>query len=602
MVNAKQLSDIANVMRRDVAVMTTAAGSGHPTSCFSCAEIMSVIFFNEMNYDVSDSGNANNDEFILSKGHAAPIFYSALYRAGAVKTRLESLRKLTSRLEGHPIPKSLPWVKIATGSLGQGLSAGVGMALAAKLQKRKFRTYVLLGDSEVAEGSNWEAFQLADYYKLNNLVAVIDVNRLGQRGETMFGHSVRNYKKIISSFGWKVIVVNGHNVKQLIKAFASARKSKSPICIIAKTLKGAGVSFLENKNGWHGKALDDRELGQALNELPHVHMPHVKIAKPGRVNYSSKKSSLKLTKYKYGEEVATRDAYGSALASLARSDSDVLALDSEVSNSTRSARVKEVSKRQFIETFIAEQNMIGMALGLSKKGFNVYASSFAAFLSRAHDQIRMAALSNPNFTVCGSHAGVSIGEDGASQMGLEDIAIFRGLPNSTVLYPSDAVSCEKLLALTRNVKGIKYIRTTRGKTPVVYLNEEKFVLGDFKILKQGRKDRAVLVGAGMTLHECLKAQEKLGNVAVVDLYCIKPFNSRKFISFVKKHGGKIVVAEDHYRAGGIGEMLAEELENSGIKIKHLFVDEVPHSGSSRELMKKYKIDSGAIVQSIKRLR
>jgi transketolase len=601
MTSEKQLIDLANAMRRDVLEMTTAAGSGHPSSCLSCAEIMSSLFFHEMRYDIKNSENPDNDEFILSKGHAAPILYSALHKAGCIKTDLMKLRKLKSPLEGHPIPKSLNWVKVASGSLGQGLSVGVGMALAGKLQGRKFRVYILMGDSESAEGSVWEALQLAPYYNLDNLCLVIDANRLGQRGQTMVGHELEKYSEGIKSFGWKTIIVDGHDVKQITEAFESARRNGLPTAIIARTWKGKGVSFIENREGWHGRALNKEELKEALEEIPKIKIQNIKIEKPHKIEiYENKKSKLKSCPYEPGAEVATRLAYGIALANLAKSNPKIIAVDAEVSNSTKSEEVRKTRPGQFVEAFIAEQDMVGICLGLSKKGFDVFGSTFSAFLSRAHDQIRMSAISNGNFVLCGSHSGVSIGEDGASQMGLEDIAMFRALPSSIVFYPSDGISTEKLVYLAHKLKGIKYIRTTRDKTPVIYNEKENFPLGEFKVLRESKKDRIVLVGSGITLHEALAASELLLKKkvasAVVDLYCIKPLNAKRFISFVKKHGKRIVVAEDHYEEGGIGEMLAEELENSGIEIKHLFVGEVPHSGSARELLEKYKIDRKAIVK------
>ncbi len=602
----KELRELANLMRRDVLKMTTAAGSGHPSSCLSCAEIVSALFFRVMKYDISNPDNPDNDEFILSKGHAAPILYSALAHAGCIKHDLMKLRKLSSPLEGHPVPKSLKWVKAATGSLGQGPAIGVGMALAGRLQGRKYMTYVLTGDSEMAEGSVYESLQLASHYNLNNLCLVIDANRLGQRGETMIGRDMEKLKKGIESFGWQAVVVNGHGVKELVSALLNAGKLGRPTAIIARTLKGKGVSFVEDKDGWHGKVLTKAELEKALREIPDNKISRIKIEKPEKLEIEKNKSAkFKFNSYELGGMVSTRTAYGKSLANLAKTNSKIIAVDAEVSNSTKSEEVKFVRPGQFIETFIAEQNLVGICLGLSKKGFNVFGSTFAAFLSRAHDQIRMSALSNGNFTLVGSHAGVSIGEDGASQMGLEDIAMFRTLPNSIIFYPSDGVSTEKLTYLASKLKGIKYLRTTRNKTPVIYSEKDKFELGDFKILKESKKDKVVLVGAGVTLHECLKASELLGKnkikTAVVDLYCVKPFNSKKFANFVKKHGGKIVVAEDHYTEGGIGEMLAEELKNTGLKIKHLAVKEIPHSGKSEELLKKYKIDAGAIAGTAKRL-
>lgn len=585
---------IANVLRRDSLVMTSSAGSGHPSSCLSCAEIMSVLFFDEMRYDVKNPFNPDNDEFILSKGHASPILYASLFRAGCIKNKLEDLRKLRSPLEGHPLPRSLDWIKVGTGSLGQGLSVGVGMCLATKLQKRKFRTFVLVGDSESAEGSVYEALELAVYYGLNNLITIIDINRLGQRGETMIGHDIEKYNKKFSGFGCNVISIDGHDVGQIIRAFRKTRSSKKPVVILAKTFKGRGVSFLEDKENWHGKALSKEQLGEALNQIPKFDMPKVRIKKPDKIKFNFEKKRLKRVKFK-DEEIATRKAYGMSLARLAESNSAVIAVDAEVSNSTYSEEVKKIEPKQFIEGFIAEQNMIGMSLGLSIKGFNVFASSFAAFLSRAYDQIRMANISDGNFTICGSHAGVSIGEDGASQMGLEDISMFRNLVGSSVFYPSDAVSSEKLTVLASRLKGMKYIRTTRSKTSLIYDKNENFGLGDFKILRESKKDKAVLVGSGITTHEALKAYEELQkkkvNVAVVDLYCVKPFNYDKFAQFVKKHGNRIILAEDHHKEGGIGEMIAGGIVGSGIKMKHLAIEEIPHSGTKEELLRKYGVDS-----------
>lgn len=604
--NEKQLQDLANAMRRDVLKMTSAAGSGHPTSCLSTAELMSVLFFHEMKYDVGNPSNPDNDEFILSKGHAAPILYSALSRAGAIKGDLMKLRKLKSPFEGHPIPNSLKWIKVATGSLGQGPSIGVGMSLAGRLQGRKFRTYVLAGDSEMSEGSVFEALQLAPYYNLENLCLIIDVNRLGQTGQTMIGHDLKRFAEGIKSFKWHAIAIDGHNVKQVADAFEEARKTGLPTAIIARTWKGKGISFAENKGGWHGRALNEEELADALKEIPEAKVKKVKIKKPEKVDVvKNKKSKFYFNPYEIGGFVATRMAYGKALGSLARANPSVIAVDAETGNSTKVEEVKKAKPGQYVQAFIAEQDMVGICLGLSKKGYNVFGSTFAAFLSRAHDQIRMSALSSGNFTLCGSHAGVQIGEDGPSQMGLEDLAMFRALPKSIIFYPSDAISSEKLTYLASKTKGLKYIRTTRGKTPVLYGSKEEFKVGDFKVLKKSGKDRIVLVGAGITVHECLTAYEKLKqkkiNSAVVDLYCVKPFNSKKFIDFVKKHGRKVVVVEDHYAEGGIGEMLAEELENKGIGIKHLAVKEIPHSGKSNELLSKYGIDWKAVVKSARKL-
>ena len=568
---------------------------------------MSVLFFNEMKYDIKSPRYENNDEFILSKGHAAPILYSALFRAGCIHYDLKSLRKLTSHLEGHPMPRDIKWVKVATGSLGQGLSVGVGMALAAKLQKNNYRTYVLMGDSECTEGSIYEAMQIAAHNELNNICAIVDVNRLGQSGETILGHNLEAYKKRFLGFGWNVIIVDGHNIKQLLNAFEKIRKEKKkPSIIIAKTLKGKGVSFIENKEGKHGVALKKEELELALKEIPDSLMPQIEILKPKETKFNLIINENKIvTHYKLKELIATRESYGKALVKLARKNNLIIATDGETKNSTHAEELLKYDKKKYIEAYIAEQNMIGMALGLSVKGYNVFASSFAAFLTRAHDQIRMAAISNANLTIVGSHAGVSIGEDGASQMGLEDISMFRSLPNSIVLYPSDGVSTEKLVCLTSNTKGIKYIRTTRSKTPVIYNNKEEFQLGEFKIVKNSENDKTVLLGAGITLHEALKAYDILKrneiNVAVVDCYCIKPFNHKKLIEVCKKSGNKLIVIEDHYKEGGIGEMINSYLINSGIQIINLCVKELPHSGKPEELLEKYGIDYNAIIKKVKEI-
>ena len=602
----KQLKDISNVIRRDCAVSTTKAGSGHLSTCLSSVEIMSVLFFDEMKYDTSNAFNKNNDDFILSKGHAAPALYSCLKRAGCIKDDLNDLRKLDSNLEGHPVPHSaLPWIKAATGSLGQGLSVGVGMALAAKLQKRKFRVYVLLGDGEIAEGSIYEACQLAVNLNLDNLVAIVDVNRQGQTGETILGHDMKSYKKRFEGFGWKTILIDGHKIEQIVNALKLVRKSNKPVVILAKTFKGKGISFIENKNDWHGKAMNENQLEKALKEIPELVMPKVKIKKPAKDNLKIiKKLKVKIDSYKIGNEVATRDAFGKALMNLCVADKNVLAVDADVANSTRLKFVKGKTPSQFVECYIAEQDMIGVTLGLSKKGFKVFAASFGAFLTRAHDQLRMAAISNADFTINGSHAGVSIGEDGASQMGLEDIAMFRDLQNSIVFYPSDAVSTQKIVHICNSLKGIKYIRTTRDKTPVLYGQNEKFNIGDFKVLKKSNKDSAVLVGSGITLHECLKAHDELKkkkiNVAVVDLYCVKPFNEKKFVEFVEKHGKKVIISEDHYPEGGIGEMLNESLVGKKIEVRHLAIREIPHSGKTKELLNKYGIDWKGIVKEVKK--
>lgn len=592
----KKLQDIANLLRRDSLHLTTSAGTGHPTSCLSSAEIMAVLFFNEMRCNLNDAQNQDNDEFILSKGHAAPILYSALNRLNLITEPLSNFRKLKGHLDENPInSKEEPWIKIASGSSGQGMSVGLGIALAQKMQHRKSRTYVLLGDSEIAEGSVYEACELASFYKVKNLCAILDMNRLGQNGETSINNDVQVHKKRFSSLGFEVFICDGHSIAELLSAFQNARESLGPSIIIARTVKGKGVSFLENKDGWHGKSLNEEELAKAYKEIPAPSFPKISLTSPLKPSKYLKKDSLKVPPLDLNEDISTREAYGRALENLASKDERVIAVDAEVSNSTFSEIVKRFQPDQFIESFFAEQNMIGMSLGLSLKGYHVFASSFAAFLTRAHDQLRMAALSHANMTICGSNSGISIGEDSVFQMGLDDISMFRGLTDSIIFYPSDAISTEKLLDLANKTKGIKYIRTTKAKTPVIYNKKDQFEIGAFKVLKESEKDSIVLIGAGITLHECLKAQVLLKShnihAAVIDLYCIKPLDINKLKHFIKKHGDKLIVAEDHYSVGGLGEMLSLQLIDSGIRVKSLAISKTPHSGSPNELLEKYGINA-----------
>ncbi len=567
---------------------TSAAGSGHPTSCLSCAEIMSCLFFSELK---------SPDDFVLSKGHAAPILWAAYAETGLVPAEeLMNLRKVTSVLEGHPTPL-MPLVKIATGSLGQGLSAGAGMALAKKMVKEKENVYVLLGDGELSEGSVWEAANFASYCKLDNLVAIADINRLGQSQETMHGHDVQAYRKKFEAFGWESEIINGHSVRQILNAFENAGKSKKPFAIIAKTTKGKGVSFLEDKQGRHGKALDEKEKKKALEEIGDV-----KISIPVKLEFYKGKPTIrdfKTDNYKKGEMVATRDGFGNALVNLGKRNKNAVAIDGDVKNSTRLEKFFRQFPERSFQSFIAEQNMVGVALGLSKKGLVPFIATFSAFLTRAHDFIRMAAYSRANLNIVGSHCGVSIGQDGPSQMGLEDISLFLGMAESVILYPCDAVSAEKLVRRMAKYDGICYLRTTREKTPVLYKNSEEFPIGGLKVLRRSEKDKALVIGAGVTVHEALKAYEKLKkekiNIRVIDLYSIMPVNRKSLIKHARECKN-VIVAEDHY-AGGIGSVV------SGIigKISHLYVKAVPRSGKPGELLKKYGIDSSAIVKTVKNL-
>ena len=583
---------------------TTAAGSGHPTTCFSCAEIMSCCFFSELR---------QGDEFVMSKGHAAPILWAAYAESGIIPVKeLMNLRKITSNLEGHPTP-NMPMIKVATGSLGQGLSAGVGMALAQKLGKEKKRVYVLLGDGEIAEGSVWEAANAASYYKLNNLCAIIDVNRLGQSQPTMHGHNLNTYQKKFSAFGWNTIVINGHNVTEILNALKKSKSSthhNKPTVIIARTLKGKGISFIENKEGWHGKALKGDQFEKALKELEKPGINSLKLKsdiKYEKVTYKFK--NFKNNTYKLGEKIATRSAFGKALVNLGKKNKNAVVIDGDVKNSTMTEEFfKNFPKRSF-ESFIAEQNMIGMAIGLSARGKIPFAATFSAFLSRAHDFIRMALYSKANIKIMGSHVGVSIGEDGPSQMGLEDINMFLSIPNSVILYPCDGISTEKLVKEMAKHKGISYMRTTREKTSVIYKNSEKFKLGGLKVIKKSKKDKALIIGAGVTLYEALKAHDKLKkekiNTRVIDLYSIQPIDKKALLKNAKECLGNIIVVEDHY-FGGIGTVISEvfatttkKINNKSIKIKHLYVKEIPRSGKPEELRRKYKIDASAIVRAVK---
>ena len=566
---------------------TTEAGSGHATSCLSCAELMSSLFFSVL---------GQKDEFILSKGHAAPIFWASLAEAGCFpRKELKNLRKLGSFLEGHPTAR-MPWVKVATGSLGQGLSAGVGMALAKKLKNEKGRICVLLGDGECAEGSVWEAANAASYHCLDNICAIVDVNGLGQSGETMHGHNLNVYKNKFEAFGWQAIIVDGHNVQQILSAFAGAKKIKLPFVIIAKTFKGKGVSFLQDKNGWHGKALKKDELAKALLEVGQadIELPS-KFECPKKFN--SKLYGFQLNNYKLGDMISTRDAYGRALVNLGKNNNDVVVIDGDVKNSTMTEYFFEKYPKRAFQSFIAEQNMVGMAVGFSAMGLSPFVATFSAFLSRAHDFIRMAQYSFANIKFAGSHSGISIGQDGPSQMGLEDIPIFLNIPGAVVLYPSDAVSAECLLKETAKFKGISYLRTTREKTKVIYENGEKFSLGGFKIWGKGSKDKALVIAAGITLHEALKAQailkEKNFPVRVIDLYSLRPLDEKSLMREAKECKDNVIVVEDHY-CSGLGFVVSMALG----KVKNLCVSKMPESGKPEELMAKYGIDSSAIIKAI----
>jgi transketolase len=601
------LEGLARLIRYYSLVSTTEAGSGHPTSSLSAADLMTgLLFGGTFRSDLDDPAHPNNDRLIFSKGHASPLFYAVWAAAGKVTEKeLLTLRKFNSPLEGHPTP-AFRYTEAATGSLGQGLSIGAGMAMNAKyLDKLPYRTYVLLGDSEMAEGSVWEAMEIAAYYKLGNLVGILDVNRLGQRGETMYGHDLSIYKRKVAAFGWEPIVIDGHHLPQIVTAFEQASQmGDKPYMIIAKTLKGKGVSFIEDRNGWHGKALKKDELARALRELGPVNKDlRGRIEQPqGARPEPVKAMQAALVSYTTDKPVATRHAYGTALSRLAPQYPDIVALDGEVSNSTYAEIFKNGHPDHFFEMYIAEQNMVGMALGLSVRGRIPFVSTFAAFLTRAADQIRMSQYSNGNIKFCGSHAGVSIGEDGSSQMGLEDIALFRAVLGSVVLYPSDAVSTEKLVEEMAKHKGICYLRTTRMETPTLYRNDEAFWIGGSKVLRSNIKDTATIVAAGITLHEALKAYEELKKenilVRVIDLYSVKPVDVAT-LRQAAEDTGFIITVEDHYAEGGIADAVRTALSMHPAPLHALAVRAMPKSGKPDELLDYEGINAKAIVEAVK---
>ena len=604
------LSEISKTIRHHILTMTTAAGSSHPTSSLSATDLMAGLMFGgNFKFDVKNPNNPNNDRLIFSKGHASPLFYALWCVAGGFpKSELNTLRKFGSLLEGHPTLK-FPFTEAATGSLGQGLSIGVGMAINAKyLDKLPYKTYVLLGDSEMAEGSNWEAMMSAAHYQLNNLVAIVDVNRLGQRGETMFGTDANNYKKKAESFGWKTVTIDGHNHAQIVSALKQAQKSKQPFMIVAKTFKGKGVKFLENKEGWHGKALNAEELERALTGLGQVNEKLViKLNKPA----NKKPAKLKIKALKeidravdYANKMATREAYGHALVEMFPRFPNMVVLDAEVSNSSFAETFKKKYPKNFFEMFIAEQNMIGVALGLSRRGKIPFVSTFAAFFTRAADQIRMSRHSGANIKFVGSHCGVSIGEDGGSQMGLEDIGLFRAIPDSVVLYPADHVSEEKLSICAAEHKGIVYVRTTRGAVEPIYKPTDTFVIGGSTVLRSSWRDKVTIVAAGITLVEALKAYEELKNqgitARVIDLYSIKPLDVAT-LKKASKETNALIVVEDHYPEGGIGEAVSTALSGSKIPIISLAVRKLPMSGKPAELLAYEEINAEAIVKAVKNI-
>ena len=632
--STETLEQIAYQVRLDCLHATTAAGSGHVTSCLSAADIIAVLFFHTMRFNPDDYANPCNDRFILSKGHAAPLLYAVWHQLGKVSDEeLLTLRQFDSVLEGHPTPR-FPYAEAATGSLGQGLSIGLGMALTAKADKLPFYTYVLLGDSECAEGSVWEAAEIAAYYKTDNLVAIVDVNRLGQSTQTMEGWQLEKFQKKFEAFGWKVFSCDGHEIADIIKAFDAAKEVRGqPSVILAKTVKGCGLDAdVEDKNGFHGKAMPQEKLeffeGKLKERFEKNKQAHAAVLdKLELIGYIKSKNFHEsaqfecrpqggvsrtaggafpipdLPPYTTNEKVATRKAYGNALVSLGKIYPNIVSLDAEVKNSTYAEIFEEKFPDRFYQCFIAEQNMIGMAVGMATRGKIPFVSTFASFLTRAHDQIRMAAIGQVPLRICGSHAGVSIGEDGPSQMGLEDIALMRAVPESIILYPCDAVSAHRCVELMAHYQGISYLRTTRGATPVIYKPIEKFTIGGCKQLVWDAADKVCILAAGITVFEALKAHELLKQenilIRVIDCYSIKPLPEEEILQAAKMCGNRLITVEDHYIQGGLGEAACAALIGKNIQVTCLAVTKLPRSGKPEELLAYEDIDATAIMKTVK---
>lgn len=605
------LKNIATQLRIDSVQSTSEAGTGHPTTCLSAADIVSTLFFDEMRFDAKDPRNPDNDRFILSKGHAAPILYAAWAEVGLFPRKdLLKLRKIDSDLEGHPTPR-LSFVDVATGSLGQGICASIGTALNARRIGSEYRTYVLCGDGEMAEGSVWEAADVALHYKLDNLCGIIDVNGLGQSQDTQFGHQMEEIAARWHAFGWHALVVDGHDIPALQKAFAEARATKGrPTMLLARTLKGKGLADIEGKPGWHGKALKKGdEADKAVAELrtqmtgdaskPEIQGPRSKSRLEAQPDYSKMPAPV----YKKGDEIATREAWGVGLAAVGKFDSRVVALDADVKNSTFSDKFEKVAADRFYENFIAEQVMVGASMGLAARGAIPFPSTFACFLTRASDFVRMGGVSFSNVKFSGSHCGVSIGEDGPSQMALEDLAMMRSVPGCAVLYPCDGMSTERLVVEMTKRHGMAYMRTSRPKTPVIYGPDETFPIGGSKVLRQSDSDAAVVVGAGITVFEALKAYDQLKsegiNIRVIDAYSVQPIDAGTLLEAAKATGGRVITVEDHYATGGLGDAVSEAVADGGFAVRRLAVREIPRSGQPDELIDRYGISARHIADAVR---
>ncbi len=616
MANIPHLKRKAYALRRLSVLATSEAGSGHPTSCLSAADIVAALFFHAMKFDPADPSNPSNDRFILSKGHAAPVLYAVWKELGALsEEELMQLRKFDSPLEGHPVSRFV-YNEAATGSLGCGFSVGLGMALSSKLNKIPFYTYVLLGDSEMTEGSVWEAIEMAEFYKATNLVAIVDMNRLGQTTETIDDHDPEKHAKRWQGFGWRTICIDGHNMQEIVTALDKAREpQEKPVVIIARTYKGYGLEGIEDAEGYHGRAIPKEQLPEVLKKLEERFKEDAvpdavqkEVAKlPPYVPKPRPTIEFERPKCPYTKQtkLATRKAFGESMALYGEQLKNMLSLDAEVKNSTFAQTFEARFPERFIQCFVAEQNMIGMGVGLEARGFVPVCSTFASFMTRAHDQIRMAAINKTPLRLAGSHAGVSIGQDGPSQMGLEDIALMRALPESIVLYPCDAVSTYHLLyRALQYQEGISYLRLTRADTQVVYEPDTEFTIGGLQVLKHHTDDKVCIVAAGITVYEALKAHEVLKQqgiaVTVIDLYSIKPLDTKRLLEHARKTG-KVITVEDHYLQGGLGEAVCYALRNEAIRIEVLAVDKMSRSGAPEELLAYHGIDHTAIVKKVKEL-
>ena len=610
------VAELAAQLRVDSIRASTSAGSGHPTSSMSAADLLAVLLARHLRYDWGDPGVPENDRLVLSKGHASPLLYAVFKAAGVISDEelMSGYRRFDQRLQGHPTP-AIPWVDVATGSLGQGLPAGVGMALSGRyLEKRPFRVWVLCGDSEMAEGSMWEALDKASFYRLSNLVAIVDVNRLGQRGQTELVWDVDRYARRAEAFGARSMVIDGHDLAEIDQALASVGQGddERPLAIFARTIKGRGFPEIEDSPDWHGKPFPKDMADRAIAGLGGVR--HLIVSSPRPMESSAAPVEAAppapgpRPTYKPGEKVATRKAYGDALTALGARDQLVVALDGEVNNSTYAEEFARDHPDRYFEMFIAEQQMVAAATGLAARGYRPFASTFAAFLSRAYDFIRMASVSGVDLSLVGSHAGVEIGADGPSQMGLEDLAMLRAVQGSTVLYPADATSTAALVDAMATTAGISYLRTTRGAYPVLYPDDEPFPVGGCKVLRESDADQVTLVGAGVTLHACLRAADQLAGegiaARVIDCYSIKPIDTQTLAAAVSTTSGRIVVAEDHHPEGGLGSAVTDALVGVGVPdlyLSHLAVRGIPGSGSTDELLAWAGIDAAHIATAAREL-